>query len=467
MAARRTGRDASANARPWLCGGRGLNFRSGGKRHRSWFFSSWALGFTPGSLRARAPGALATGAAEGPGQLRAPDGEVETSCRSAPLGWDKAQEWSGRQGALGSGLRGRKHWQRLGPVSRGKGKITGARGRERLRDWEEGTGDCRVGLPVSGLDTRDGWSGSGRRRLVQAPQAGAGGATEGRAEGGPGRSAVRLAPGGSAGGRWPRVRPPGAAGRGAFLTCHQHVEPAPAAGASGRAGGRNSPNFRGVPTPRSSPCCAELVLLGARAATAPGPAQVEQGARPAGAERPGRRGTGPSEQRLPRPPRRLGPGPGPAPRGSERRAGFGARQAEVGRGGCLLWRTPIGGNPESPPSSGKRAAGPHPRETVRGASAPRTPRRAGAEGWVFAGEMRMSVQLAYKVPVLGSRDRRLLRAPGPRKLSAGARTWTLAAPPPPRSTLERGWQGTFAVSSVRRFEGPLRLPEAKGMRWEI
>ncbi|XP_066110658.1 uncharacterized protein [Saccopteryx bilineata] len=276
MAARRTGRDASANARPWLCGGRGLNFRSGGNRHRSWFFSSWALGFIPGSLRARAPGALATGAAEGPGQLRVPDGEVETSCRSAPLGWDKAQEWSGRQGALGSGLRGRKRWQRLGPVSRGKGKITGARGRERLRDWEEGTGDCRVGLPVSGLDTRDGWSGSGRRRLVQAPQAGAGGATEGRAEGGPGRSAVRLAPGGSAGGRWPR---PSSRSRGA----RSFPDVSPARGASSgswseRAGGRNSPNFRGVSTPRSSPCCAELVLLGARAATAPGPAQVERGA---------------------------------------------------------------------------------------------------------------------------------------------------------------------------------------------
>lgn len=69
------------------------------------------------------------------GKLRLP------SCRSAPLGRDMAQERSGRQGALGSG-RGRKHWQWLGPVREGKGKITGYRGREGLHDWVEGTGDC-------------------------------------------------------------------------------------------------------------------------------------------------------------------------------------------------------------------------------------------------------------------------------------------------------------------------------------
>lgn len=52
---------------------------------------------------------------------------------------EAAREQSGRQGALGAGLRGRKRWLRLRPVRGGKGKITGARGREGLRDWEEGT----------------------------------------------------------------------------------------------------------------------------------------------------------------------------------------------------------------------------------------------------------------------------------------------------------------------------------------
>lgn len=82
---------------------------------------------------------------------------------------------------------------------------------------------------------------------------------------------------------------------------------------------------------------------------------------------------------------------------------------------------------------------------VRGAPAPqlRTTRRAGAEGWVFAGEMRVSVQLAYKVPVLGSRDRRLLRAPGPRELSAQAGTWPVA-------------RGRAASSRVHSGEGVAR-----------
>lgn len=49
-----------------------------------------------------------------------------------------------------------------------------------------------------------------------------------------------------------------------------------------------------------------------------------------------------------------------------------------------------------------------------------SPRRAGAEGWVFAGEMRVLIQLAYKVPVLGPQDRRLLFSP-PRLSPPGGR----------------------------------------------
>lgn len=54
-----------------------------------------------------------------------------------------------------------------------------------------------------------------------------------------------------------------------------------------------------------------------------------------------------------------------------------------------------------------------PGQPVGGRTASRTPRRTGAESWVFAGKMRVSVQLAYKVPVLGSQDRHFLHAPRP------------------------------------------------------
>ncbi|XP_036925885.1 uncharacterized protein LOC119003543 isoform X2 [Sturnira hondurensis] len=57
--------------------------------------------------------------------------------------------------------------------------------------------------------------------------------------------------------------------------CHQHVEPAP----PDRANGQNSPNFRGVSAPRSSPCWAGLLLLRVGVAAVLGPRQVEQGAR--------------------------------------------------------------------------------------------------------------------------------------------------------------------------------------------
>lgn len=72
------------------------------------------------------------------------------------------------------------------------------------------------------------------------------------------------------------------------------------------------------------------------------------------------------------------------------------------------------------------------RKSVGGLSAPRTPRRTGAEGWVFAGEMRVSVQLAYKVPVLGPQDRRLLRCPRPSLASTRVRPSGRGLQPLPR-----------------------------------
>lgn len=118
---------------------------------------------------------------------------------------------------------------------------------------------------------------------------------------------------------------------------------------------------------------------------------------------------------------------------------------------------------------GKRAAGLSLREPILGAPASRTPRRAGAEDWVFAGEMRVSIQLAYKVPVLGCRDRWLLQAPcrlSPRspELSAQAEKWTPAGLPSLESALERGWQGALTQGSVRRFEGSPRFAGARGKR---
>ena len=85
------------------------------------------------------------------------------------------------------------------------------------------------------------------------------------------------------------------------------------------------------------------------------------------------------------------------------------------------------------------------------------PRRAGAESWVFAGEMRVSVQLAYKVPVLGPRDRRLLLAlhrflPGGRELGAqagqGAR--------PGRTSRGPHWRGGVARHARREFCAEVR-----------
>lgn len=76
-----------------------------------------------------------------------------------------------------------------------------------------------------------------------------------------------------------------------------------------------------------------------------------------------------------------------------------------------------------------------PGQPVGGRTASRTPRRTGAESWVFAGKMRVSVQLAYKVPVLGSQDRHFLHAPRPPpKPTLSWSSCAPAGPPPPMST---------------------------------
>ncbi|XP_074198011.1 uncharacterized protein LOC105071594 [Camelus bactrianus] len=231
--------------------------------------------------------------------LRVGVGRLRRAAGALRRAGETAREHSGRQGALRAGLRGRKRWQRLGPVRGGKGKITGARGREGLRDWEKGTRDCRVGsprpdsIPRAARTAREtgasaaltppacpsagaaGWSGlrgpgRGRRRR------GAGGGRVGAGR-------VRSAPGGGAGGRWSR---PPARSRGA----RSLPDVSPARGASsGRAASRRySPNFRGVSPLRCSSRGPGLSLLGEGAATAPRSSEAPT----PGPTRPERRGAG-------------------------------------------------------------------------------------------------------------------------------------------------------------------------------
>lgn len=182
------------------------------------------------------------------------DGEVEA--RTGP-----GAERSCQQGALGPGLPGKKRTQRLGwdrseergkllALGGGKGCVTGKKAAEPRqavglapgRPLEQ-PGRRRQGHPLNPSARRV--SSRRCRRLVRAPQAGAGGATEGRAEGGPGRGAGRLAPGGGAGGRWPR---PSSGSRGARSL--PDVSPArgasPAAPALQRAG-TTRPTFERSP----------------------------------------------------------------------------------------------------------------------------------------------------------------------------------------------------------------------------
>lgn len=111
-----------------------------------------------------------------------------------------------------------------------------------------------------------------------------------------------------------------------------------------------------------------------------------------------------------------------------------------------------------------------PQEARRG----RSPnlRRAGAESWVFAGEMKVSVQLAYKVPVLGPQDRRLLLAPrrflpGGRELGAQGGAGTRAGPhlAGPHRRRDGGARSPRALCG--RFEGSLRLVGAVGTHSEF
>lgn len=198
-----------------------------------------------------------------------PDGEVEASSWG---GTGPGAERSCQQRALGSGLPGKKRQPRRGwdqseergkllELGGGKGCVTGkkAGGATRSRGPLEQPGRKRQGHPLNPT-TRPGF-------LPGCPPAGAAGWC------GP-RRLERVAPprGGRRAGRggalsaWlpevvqagaGRVRPPGAAGRAAFLMCHQHVEPAPAAPAA--ASRHHSPNFRAISTPRSSPRRAGLV----------------------------------------------------------------------------------------------------------------------------------------------------------------------------------------------------------------
>lgn len=81
-----------------------------------------------------------------------------------------------------------------------------------------------------------------------------------------------------------------------------------------------------------------------------------------------------------------------------------------------------------------------------------SPRRAGAEGWVFAGEMRVLIQLAYKVPVLGPQDRRLLFSPSRLSPPRRARARLPGGPGTPA--------GPYFADPLWRWAGKARSPRA-------
>lgn len=114
------------------------------------------------------------------------------------------------------------------------------------------------------------------------------------------------------------------------------------------------------------------------------------------------------------------------------RAGFGARGPRPGGAGGFFAER----------SLSLRGAKIERRDSAPGSpsgrTAPRTPKRTGAESWVFAGKMRVSVQLAYKVPVLGPQDRHFLHAPRRPKPAPSWSSCAPAGPPPPMSTRVEG-----------------------------
>lgn len=283
--------------------------------------------------------------------------------------------------------------------------------------------------------------------------------------------------------------------------CHQHVEP----GRAERANERNPATFEG-------PCCSAHVLPCAAGdpRRSPGPgaglerprilgqerAELrEHGARgPGCGRRAGRSGLGPEAPRF-------GPAsPGwaqvtgrcaPGPRGHGVRAlgSFSAcsRRARVDTGpgahisrvpstvfrpACTARRVTLRGLVLEPIGRGragqmaslrngprasavpKTSGGTQPWTVHQGRTAPRTPRRTGTESWVFAGKMRVSVQLAYKVPVLGPQDRHFLHVP--RRLRP-APSWPSCAPagPPTRMSTRVEGLGRRAPRVVCAVRGNL------------
>lgn len=102
------------------------------------------------------------------------------------------------------------------------------------------------------------------------------------------------------------------------------------------------------------------------------------------------------------------------------RVGFGARGRRLGgAGGFVMKLSPsrLGAK------TGRRDSAPG--SPVGGARHPELQDGKGAESWVFAGKMRLSVQLAYKVPVLGPHFLHSPRMPRP------APSWSSCAPAGP------------------------------------
>lgn len=101
-----------------------------------------------------------------------------------------------------------------------------------------------------------------------------------------------------------------------------------------------------------------------------------------------------------------------------------------------------------------RGGDPSPLERARPAHGARD--SGGTEGWVFAGEMKVSVQLAYKVPVLG--------APAPAAPRRSAGSGSACFQPPSRAVsspcvfgASGALWGPVGSGSLPLFEGILEL----------